>query len=325
MSSSSGAKALSRDQWLDVMNSLREVTAGKKPWKHPGAPPFRPGSAYTPNAEEDQFMKNTTGKMQANALRGMVMWMAAPYIMFHIPAFRSSIFKNVKTPIWWCLGLGTIGYVSGTLRNADQIAEQRFRLENSPLAREGRWLIRDHNPHHPWLEGFEDEFNQATQQRMQQQQENQMQNYNNFRQEEERYATSDDGYKDQMNQQRGQREYNDLYNQSQFHQSQEAPPSRQNNNQQNDNQHYDNYEQQKPQYYKSREESSRDSRQRGQRVHQWDDNHADQNYNYGGYKQNSSESSGFMNQLDERDLSNDFVVDPNDVDEWDTPSNGRRR
>jgi len=329
--SSSGAKALSRDQWMDVMGHIREVTSGKKPWEHPGSPPFRMGEAYTPNTEEDQFMKNTARKMQASALRGMVMWMVAPYVMFHIPAFRSSLFKNTKSPVWICVGMGSMGYIGGTLRNADAIAEERFRLENSPLAKEGRWKIRKLNPKHPWLAGFEDEFREGPIRHERALPPNQFQGFksqqqppqNNISPQTDNYQKFDDGFSDpqqhqrnreynleQLDQMRGKREYNDNFGQQKTYNNRAPDP----------------YQERQPQYYNDRRESPRDSHRRGQRQHSWDDNHKDGNYNYGGYKQNSTKDSDFVSEIDERHLETDFVVDPSQEDEWvDTPSRGYRR
>eukprot|EP00494_Astrolonche_serrata_P026296 UN26557 len=102
-------------------------------------------------------MRHSAMKIQKNAIRNLIIWGATPWILFKIPSVRTTLLQNFKSPTFLSMGFGTIGYIGGTLSGADKIAENRFRMENSPLAKEGRYMIWRANPEHEWLIGFDNE------------------------------------------------------------------------------------------------------------------------------------------------------------------------
>jgi len=149
---------LRKEEWEKIMNHLQDLTSGKRRWEHPGAPHYHPGAPYEPNEDERIFMERTSKKMQTAAFTNFLLWGMTPYLLFRVPHIRNRFFQNVHNPGVICFGFGVCGYLTATHRGADAIAEERVRLENSPLARETRYQLWKYNCQHPWLIGFEKEF-----------------------------------------------------------------------------------------------------------------------------------------------------------------------
>lgn len=145
-------------EWIDIMNSLRDVTKGKKPFEHPGSPAFRPGMKYEMTEHEAEFEATQRTEMTKTAFRRGVLWGVTPYFAFQVPNIRTSfMFRNQKSPLVYMLLMGSIGYLRGALENAEKFSQGRFQLD-SPMGREGRWQLHKKDPQHPWLIGFENEF-----------------------------------------------------------------------------------------------------------------------------------------------------------------------
>lgn len=149
---------LEPNQQVELMTHIREVIRGNKPFEHPGAPSYRPGQRYEATAEDLQFDKETRSDMSRNALFRGIIWGGTPAIMFNIPQIRNSwMFRNQKSALPAVLICGTLGYVKGSLENASTYARRRFLLD-SPIGKESRFKLYQMNPSHPWLRGFEHEF-----------------------------------------------------------------------------------------------------------------------------------------------------------------------
>jgi len=132
----------------------------KKAFEHAGAPAFRPGMKYEMTDHESEFEGRQRAEMTKTAFRRGVLWGVAPYFAFQVPQLRESfLFKNSKSPLVYMLMMGSIGYLRGALENAEKFSQGRFQLD-SPMGREGRWELHKKDPKHPWLVGFENEFQQ---------------------------------------------------------------------------------------------------------------------------------------------------------------------
>jgi len=159
METKTNGDKLTGGDWLEVLRHIREVREGKKPFGHPDAPTFT-GKPYQANETEKHFTEIKQRELLLNMIQSSIMYTIAPFAAWTIPQIRTTLLKNIRSPVPMCMLCSFLGLFRGSFKGSEQAAMQRFQLGDSPIGRESRWKLHQYAPNHPWLNPFQHEFQQ---------------------------------------------------------------------------------------------------------------------------------------------------------------------